>query len=165
MTWDDFVRVWAIAGPLLVGAAAAIWNRWTKGLDRQYEEGRLAAQREFETTKQHSEGRREKQKAAAERKRAAIRDLLVNANAVQMWHRPADGRPKAEYADALSVALAEVCLSCGPDVVQAARRLHDKAHEVAKTLVRVDEERQFRDVRQAFIDSARFEIESGEKLL
>jgi hypothetical protein len=35
--WDQFLRIWAILGPLTVAAASALWSRYTKSQDRETE--------------------------------------------------------------------------------------------------------------------------------
>lgn len=48
MTWDDFLRVWAVLGPLLVGAIVEVWNRSVRRENQESEAQQREADREFE---------------------------------------------------------------------------------------------------------------------
>lgn len=51
--WDNFLRIWAILGPLIVAAVSAVWSRRTKIKDREFEKSlemqRIERERSRET--------------------------------------------------------------------------------------------------------------------
>jgi len=77
--WDSFLKIWAIAGPLMVGGISTVYSRYTKIKDREYEKSLELDRLDRANTAKKLEQQLAQQIERQKELKAAIVNFMINS--------------------------------------------------------------------------------------